>query len=281
MNTTALPVYEAVSSAEAATLGTDALRQHFLLEGLMKPGQLSMAYTHYDRMMVGGAVPTDAALSLPVYPNLRAEFFLQRRELGIINVGGAGRVLADGQAYALNKLDALYVGRDTREVRFESDDAASPACFYLLSSPAHRRCETRLMTADQAQPTTIGAAETANHRTIYKYIHAEGIESCQLVMGLTRLHTGSTWNTMPAHVHDRRMEVYFYFDLPEEHRVFHLMGPVRETRHLVVASQQAVLSPPWSVHAGCGTTNYGFIWGMAGENQDYADMDAAKISDLR
>ncbi len=191
---------------------------------------------------------------------------MQRREIGIINVGGKGSITAGDKKYDLGKLDALYIGKGTEKISFSSTDKNAPAVFYLLSSPAHRECETRLMKKEETSPVDLGASETANKRTIYKYIHADGIQSCQLVMGLTILAEGSVWNTMPAHTHTRRMEAYFYFDVPAEHRVIHFMGEPKETRHLVMANHEAVVSPPWSIHAGCGTSKYGFIWGMAGEN---------------
>lgn len=260
---------------------TAELRAHFLIERLFEADQIHFVYSHYDRMMVGGAMPTTQTIHLDSYDALKADFFLQRREIGIINVGGNGTVTVNGEAYTLRKMDCLYVGRGNRSVTFASDSAQQPAQFYLLSAPAHRDCDTALMLKEAAMPNTIGSFETANHRTIYKYIHAEGIQSCQLVMGLTVLQTGSVWNTMPAHTHDRRMEVYFYFDVPADQLVMHFMGQPQETRHLVVANHQAIISPPWSIHSGCGTSAYGFIWGMAGENYTYTDMDAVAMRDLR
>ncbi|GAA4321534.1 5-dehydro-4-deoxy-D-glucuronate isomerase [Flaviaesturariibacter amylovorans] len=271
----------ACSPAETLRMDTAQLREHFLLPELFVPDSLQATYTHYDRMIVGAAVPATQALELPAYEALRATYFLERRELGIINIGGAGSVEADGERFPLGRLDCLYVGRGTRSVIFHSDDASAPARFYLLSAPAHVAYPTRLMTAEAAQPAPMGATATANERIIYKYIHEAGIPSCQLVMGLTVLRPGSVWNTMPAHTHHRRMEAYLYFDVQPEHRVFHLLGTPQETRHLVVANEQAVLSPPWSIHSGCGTAAYAFIWGMAGENQSFADMDALAIADLK
>jgi len=224
--------------------------------------------------------PRYAPVELPPYDNLKTDYFLERRELGVINVGGTGSVVVDGVAYNVATLDGLYVGKGSRNVSFQSDAAAEPARFFLMSAPAHYAHPTAKLAREDANPTRLGARETANERTIYKYIHAGGLASCQLVMGLTVLEPGSVWNTMPAHVHDRRMEAYCYFDLHPDHRVFHLMGPPDQTRHLVVANHQAVISPPWSIHSGCGTTNYSFIWGMAGENMDFADMDFAPISSL-
>ena len=269
------------SPKEVMQMSTADLRENFLIENVMQPGTLQLTYSHYDRVIIGGVVPAGSAVALENFENLKAEFFLERRELGVINVGGPGSIEVDGQHYSLGKLDCLYVGRSSRNVLFKSDDAAQPARYYLLSAPAHHDYPTTFMPKEQAMPTTIGSLETSNERTIYKYIHKEGIQSCQLVMGLTILNTGSVWNTMPAHTHDRRMEAYFYFDVPEDQAVVHFMGQPQETRHLLVHNHQAIISPPWSIHAGCGTRNYAFIWGMGGENKDYSDMDAVKISELR
>ncbi|OGX91650.1 5-dehydro-4-deoxy-D-glucuronate isomerase [Hymenobacter coccineus] len=271
----------AIGPRETAAMNTAELRENFLIETLFVPGEVTLVYTHYDRMVVGGAVPTGAPLALSCPDNLKADFFLQRRELGILNTGAAGTVTVDGTAYALGPQDCLYVGRDARDVQLASADAAQPARYYLLSTPAHRAYPTTRRTQAEATPVTLGALETANQRTIYKYIYNEGITSCQLVMGLTQLHPGSVWNTMPAHTHDRRMEAYLYFNLPEGQRVLHLMGQPQETRHLWVGEGQAILSPPWSIHSGCGTAGYTFIWGMGGENLEYTDMDPAAISELR
>ncbi|WBO85461.1 5-dehydro-4-deoxy-D-glucuronate isomerase [Hymenobacter yonginensis] len=273
--------YYAIGPRETAAMNTAELRENFLLENLFVAGDIQLVYTHYDRMMVGGVVPTAAPIALPNPANLKADFFLQRRELGILNIGAAGTVTVDGTAYELGRQDCLYVGKDAREVVFASSDAAAPAKFYLLSTPAHASHPTTRLTQAEATPVTMGTLETANQRTIYKYIYSEGIQSCQLVMGLTQLHAGSVWNTMPAHTHDRRMEAYLYFDLAEGQRVLHLMGQPQETRHLWVGEGQAILSPPWSIHSGCGTAGYTFIWGMGGENQEYTDMDPVAIPDLR
>ncbi len=271
----------AIGPRETAALNTAELRENFLLENLFVADAVELVYTHYDRMVVGGAVPAAGPLELPCPANLKADYFLERRELGILNIGAAGTVTVDGTAYELGPQDCLYVGRGAQSVMFASAEAGSPAKYYLLSTPAHASYPTARRTQAEATPVTMGTAETANQRTIYKYIYDEGLASCQLVMGLTRLHAGSVWNTMPAHTHDRRMEAYLYFDLPADQRVLHLMGQPQETRHLWVAEGQAILSPPWSVHAGCGTAGYTFIWGMGGENQQYTDMDAVAIPDLR
>jgi 4-deoxy-L-threo-5-hexosulose-uronate ketol-isomerase len=260
---------------------TEELRAAFLTEPLMEKDSVRLVYTHYDRVIIGGVKPVDRRVALEMHPELKAEFFLQRREIGIINVGGKGKVYAGNAEYELDKLDCLYIGRGVQRVEFGSHHPEHPAAFYLLSVPAHADNPVQLMTCQEALPAEVGSAATSNARTIYKYIYADGIKSCQLVMGLTILKTGSVWNTMPAHTHTRRMEAYFYFDIPEQQRVFHLMGEPQETRHLLVANGQAVISPPWSIHSGCGTSNYAFIWGMAGENYTYTDMDAVAIADLR
>lgn len=271
----------AQSPKEVKTLDTAALRESFLITDLMQEDTFSFTYSHYDRAIVGSVVPVTREMELPVTDNLRADFFLQRRELGIINVGGPGEVRVEAQVFNVNKLDAVYAGKGSRSVRFKSLSAADPAKFYLYSVPAHQEHPAVLIRKEDAIPTTIGSPKTANERTIYKYFHLEGAKSCQLVMGLTVLSEGSVWNTMPSHTHDRRMEAYFYFDLPPEHVVIHLMGQPQETRHLVVQNDQAILSAPWSIHSGCGTSNYGFIWAMCGENLVYSDMDAVAVKDLR
>jgi 4-deoxy-L-threo-5-hexosulose-uronate ketol-isomerase len=260
---------------------TACIRERFLIDKQVQPDHINCTYTLYDRMIVGFANPVTQQLELPNYPNLRAEYFLERREIGIINVGGDGVIVADGQSFELKKLDCLYIGKGTKSVEFSSKDSKVPAVFYMLSCPAHATHPTTLLANVDAVKVTLGSSETANHRTINKYIHLEGIKSCQLVMGLTILHNGSVWNTMPPHVHDRRMEAYFYFDVPEGQKIFHYMGEGDETRHITMDNYDAVVSPPWSIHAGSGTASYSFIWGMAGENLDYTDMDAITIVDLK
>ena len=271
----------AIGPRETATLTTSGLREHFLIDSLFVPGEITLTYTHYDRMIVGGAQPAEAPLALPCPESLKAEYFLERRELGALNVGGTGTVTVDGTVYELGNQDCLYVGLGSKEVTFASADAAQPAKFYLLSAPAHHAHPTTRRTQAEATPVEMGDAETANRRTIYKYIYAEGIQSCQLVMGLTQLRPGNVWNTMPSHTHDRRMEAYLYFNLPASQRVLHMLGEPTETRPLWVSNEQAVLSPPWSIHTGCGTSAYAFIWGMAGENREYTDMDAVPLEALR
>jgi 4-deoxy-L-threo-5-hexosulose-uronate ketol-isomerase len=269
------------SPAEVAMMNTEEIRDNFLADGLMQDGQITYLYSHYDRVIIGGAKPTTTQLKLENDSELRAAYFLERRELGIINVGSPGTVSVDGARYSLDKLETLYVGKGKREIVFESLEKENPACYFLMSAPAHSEYPVRKMGKDEASPAHMGETITANKRTIYKYIHADGIQSCQLVMGLTVLETGSVWNTMPPHTHTRRMEAYFYFDVPENQRVFHFMGEPDETRHLLIGNHEAILSPPWSIHSGCGTTNYSFIWGMAGENYSFTDMDAVPVSEIR
>jgi 4-deoxy-L-threo-5-hexosulose-uronate ketol-isomerase len=232
-------------------------------------------------LIIGGVVPVNTGISLPNEGELKANFFLERREMGIINVGRAGIVSADGKEYAVDKMDCLYLGRGTKEVKFKSKSKKDPSLFYFLSAPAHHKYPSKLMKKEKASPVNLGDASTSNKRTIYKYIHKEGIKSCQLVMGLTVLEQGSVWNSVPPHTHTRRMEAYFYFDLIEAHRVMHFMGEPQETRHLVVANNEVAISAPWSMHFGVGTSNYGFIWGMAGENQAFSDMDLVPVAAIK
>ena len=260
---------------------TPELRECFLADGLFKPGEIQLNYVDLDRAVVGMAVPVDRPLTLSSTPELRADYFTERRELGALNIGGPGVVYASDAKYDLENLDLIYIGRGNPDIRFESKSADNPAVFYLLSYPAHTAHPVTVVRKADAQPTEIGASATSNRRTIYKYIHMGGAKSCQLVMGVTHLHEGSTWNTMPAHTHMRRSELYLYFDVADNARVFHLMGPPKETRHIVVANREVVISPGWSIHAGVGTQAYKFCWGMGGENQDYADMDPAPVESLR
>ena len=269
------------SPKEVKGMNTEELRSNFLVQQLMKADEITLVYTHYDRVIVGGVKPVKQKVTLPNEGELRADYFLQRREIGIINVGGAGYVDADGDSFDLEKLDALYLGKGTQAVSFTSKAKDAPACFFLMSAPAHHGYPNRKMTKEEASPVALGETATANKRTIYKYIHQDGIQSCQLVMGVTVLSEGSVWNSVPPHTHTRRMEVYFYFDLPAQHRVFHMMGEPSETRHVIMANHDAVISPPWSLHCGPGTTNYGFIWAMAGENYTFTDMDPVAIADIR
>ena len=269
------------SSPEAVKhYDTTALRNEFLISNLMQKGKVHLTYTHYDRYIAGGAVP-DSPLKLEAIDPLKADYFLERRELGIINAGGSGSVDVDGTTYTLDHKDALYVGKGAKEVVFKSDDATKPAKFYLNSAPAHTSYPTVKVSLGDANKLELGSLETANHRTVNQMIIGGVVTTCQLQMGMTELKTGSVWNTMPAHVHDRRMEVYYYLDIPEGQSVCHFMGQPQETRHIWMQNHQAVISPPWSIHCGSGTSNYTFIWGMAGENLDYSDMDVAKITELR
>ncbi|HVT87072.1 MAG TPA: 5-dehydro-4-deoxy-D-glucuronate isomerase [Chitinophagaceae bacterium] len=269
------------SPEETKQMGTEQLRTHFLVQELMQNDTIQLVYSHYDRMIIGGAKPMSKTLQLPNHDELKAEYFLERREMGIINVGAKGVITADGKNYDLYKLDCLYLGKGTKKVSFSSVNKKEPAIFYLLSAQAHHKYPNKLMKKEKASPVNLGDAATSNKRTIYKYIHLDGIKSCQLVMGLTVLEPGSVWNSVPPHTHTRRMEVYFYFDVPDSQRVFHFMGQPQETRHLVMKNYEAVISPPWSMHYGCGTSNYGFIWGMAGENQVFSDMDPAPVHELK
>jgi 4-deoxy-L-threo-5-hexosulose-uronate ketol-isomerase len=259
---------------------TEELRAAFLVDALFEPGRISTAMIDLDRTIVGSVVPVDGPLTLESDPDLRAGYFTERRELGILNVGGAGAVEVNGEIFELGNLDALYVGRGNERVSFLSRDGSVPAEFYLLSYPAHATYPTRKIESSRLEPTELGSAKTANERRITRLIHLDGARSCQLVMGFTQLAEGSVWNTMPPHTHMRRSEVYLYFNLAPADRVIHLMGPANQTRHIVVANKQVVVSPGWSIHAGVGTANYSFCWGMGGENQVYSDMDALAITDL-
>jgi len=271
----------AIGPRETKALDTKALRDNFLIENVFADDTIQLVYTHYDRYLAGGAKPVGKPLPLETIDALKASYFLERRELGIINVGGAGKVSVDGEVYELGFKEALYVGRGHRDVVFYSDDAGRPAKFYLNSAPAHRAYPSKKVTKAEAETVELGSLETANHRVINKLLVNSVVETCQLQMGMTELKTGSVWNTMPAHTHDRRMEVYFYFEVPEGQSVSHFMGQPEETRHIWMQNEQAVISPPWSIHAGAGTSNYTFIWGMAGENLDYDDMDKRAITELK
>lgn len=261
-------------------LDTAGLRKDFLLDGLFRPGVVELRYWETDRTVVGGIVPLAAPLRLEASTELKAAFFCERREVGIVNLGGAGSVTADGKTFALAKQDFLYLGRGTRDVSFASVDAAAPAAFYLVSYPAHAAHPARHIAFADTKPNVLGAPETSNHRRIHKMIHPDNGPTCQLVMGFTLLSPGSVWNTLPPHTHDRRSEVYLYFDVPANQVVMHYLGQPQETRHLVVRDREAALSPGWSIHMGAGTAAYGFVWAMGGENQDYSDMDPAPIATL-
>ncbi len=266
---------------DAKNYTTERLRKDFLVKNLFVTNEVNMVYTMYDRMIVGGAMPVGEKLHLEAIDPLRADFFLTRRELGIFNVGGKGRVLVGDDVFDLDYKNALYIGKGDREVYFESLDANNPAKFYFNSANAHKNYPDKKITKEDAIIAEMGSLETSNHRNIAKMIVNQVLPTCQLQMGMTELSPGSVWNTMPAHTHSRRMEIYFYFEIPEEQALCHLMGEIDETRHIWLHNDQAVISPEWSIHAGSGTSNYTFIWGMGGENLDYGDMDIAKITELK
>lgn len=273
------------NQADAKHYDTARLREEFLIEGIFVPEDVTAVYSHVDRVVTLGAMPVQVTLNLQknVDPlkDLGVDYFLERRELGIINLGGSGTVLADGVEYPLQRLNALYVGKETREVLLKSDNPDQPAKFYMSSAPAHAKFETKLITLETANKVELGSLETSNKRVIYQLIHPAVLDTCQLSMGCTMLDTGCVWNSMPCHTHERRMEVYLYFDMTEDNLVFHFMGEPQETRSIVMQNEQAIISPSWSVHFGCGTSNYAFIWAMAGENRTFTDMDHIKMNELR
>ena len=260
---------------------TDRLREEFLIDDLFKPDEVKMVYSHIDRIITGSAVPATKALTIDAGAELRAEYFLQRREMGIINIGGEGTVTVDGTVYTLRHKDGIYIGMGCKDIRLDSCDRSNPAKFYFNSAPAHKTYPTVYIRPEECVKVELGTMEESNHRTICKYILPGQVESCQLVMGMTSLCPGSVWNTMPCHTHDRRMEVYLYFDLPADAVVFHYMGEPTETRHIVMRNEQAVISPSWSIHSASATRAYTFIWGMVGENQDFDDMDGVAMKDIR
>jgi 4-deoxy-L-threo-5-hexosulose-uronate ketol-isomerase len=271
----------AIDPQAGAAMATDELRGNFHIGDLFQPGHIALTYTHYDRMVVGGAMPTGGVLELAAIKPTGTKNFLDRRELIAVNIGGAGIVEVDGETHKLDSRDMIYIGMGAGTVRFSSADAASPAKFYLLSAPAHETYPTRKIAIADAKRIDLGSQKTSNERSIFQFIHADGVKTCQLVVGMTQLAEGSVWNTMPCHVHDRRMEVYLYFDVPETARVFHFLGEPDETRHIVMKNEEAVLSPPWSIHSGAGTSNYAFIWAMAGDNVNYTDVDPVPLETLR
>lgn len=260
---------------------TERLRRDYLIENLFEPGKIRLVYSHSDRIIVGGACPTGSALLLEAGKDLGTEFFLARRELGVINIGGGGTVTIDGKDHDLGRRDGLYIGMGTKEIALASADGDQPAKFYLNSAPAHKSYPTRAVSMKKAKRVPLGSRSESNQRVIYQYIHPEVLETCQLVMGMTILEPENVWNTMPCHTHARRMEAYMYFDLPENAVVFHFLGEPTETRHIVVRNEQAVLSPSYSIHSGVGTAAYTFIWGMVGENQTFTDMDFVSMDVLR
>ncbi len=281
----------AVSPKDVKHYTTERLREEFLIQGLFVPGEIKLVYSHIDRIITGSATPADKELVLTAGDELRAKYFCERRELGVINIGGKGTITIDGKAYSVGHKEGMYIGMGSKDIRFASDDASVPAKFYLNSAPAHRTCPTVLIKPEgepeegvvivkKENKVELGSLEQSNHRTICKYILPGQVESCQLEMGMTKLEPGSIWNTMPCHTHDRRMEVYLYFDIPEDAFVMHFMGEPQETRHIVMRNEEAVISPSWSIHSGAGSQAYTFIWGMVGENQDFDDMDGVDNKDL-
>ncbi len=271
-----MKIVHQVHPADFAGYNTAQIRERFLLEKLVQQNQVNVAYSHYDRMVVGAAYPTASALELGTYDALKSDYFLSRREMGVVNIGEKGAVNVDGENFELDKIDCLYIGKGEKKVSF------NPGGKYIFfSAPAHQEHPTRVLKAADATPAEMGSSETANHRTINKYIHAGGLQSCQLMLGVTNFKPGSIWNTMAPHLHDRRMEAYFYFDLPQGQRIVHLMGEPDETRHIFLNNEEAVLSPSWSIHSGVGTAAYSFIWAMAGENMSFTDMDAVNIQTLK
>ncbi len=260
---------------------TNEIRESFLVEKFFQPDSIYLLYSEVDRGIIGSAVPGQKKLTLSASKELAADYFCERREIGVLNIGGKGEITVDRKVFDMENRDGLYIGRDSKEIIFSSKNAKEPAAFYLLSFPAHQTYPTKQAKLADAEAVQLGSTEASNKRTIFKYIHPRGIQSCQVVMGFTVLEPGSVWNTMPPHTHERRMEVYLYFDMAEDTRVFHLMGTADETRHIVVANRQAVISPSWSIHSGVGTGAYTFCWGMGGENQTFEDMDGVEIGDIK
>lgn len=267
--------------ADAKTYDTTRLRKEFLIEDLFRADDTTMVYTLYDRLIVGGIMPVEKTMGLENVDDLKANYFLERREIGIVNVGGAAKIVADDETFELGYKEMLYIGRGKKDVTFQSIDKSKPAKLYFNSAPAHKEYPSKKITKAEADVMQLGALETSNERRINRMIINSVVETCQLQMGMTELMPGSVWNTMPAHVHNRRMEAYFYFEVPAEDAVCHFMGPVDETRHIWMHNEQAVISPSWSIHSAAATHNYTFIWGMAGENLDYGDQDFSKITDLK
>ena len=266
---------------DSKSYDTKQLREHYLVEEVFIDDKIELTYSHVDRIIFGGIKPVKESLKLEAGKSMGVDYFLERREMGVINIGGEGKVLIDGEEFTLNNKDGLYIGKGNKEIIFESSNPQNPAKFYINSVPAHKEYKTVKIEIEKANPVKMGDNSTLNKRTIYQYVHPNVCESCQLLMGLTILEPGSAWNTMPCHTHERRMEVYFYFDMQEDTRVIHLMGEPTETRHLIVKNEQAIISPSWSIHSGVGTSNYTFIWGMCGENQTFDDMDHIDKETLR
>ena len=275
-----MEIRHAVHPEQAANMGTQELRKHFLIKELFMPHEIKMVYSYYDRLIVGGAAPVKDLTITADESLLGAPYLLARREMGIINIGGSGKVSVDGGVISLSPRDGLYIGMGAENITFSSDDAENPACFYFNCAPAHTTYPTEKVTFETAAPIFLGEMEKSNKRTIRKYFHPDGIKSCQLVMGMTALDAGCVWNTMPVHTHQRRMEAYIYFDISKDDFVMHFMGEPTETRHIVVRNREVVLSPSWSIHSGSGTASYTFIWGMVGENQTFTDMDGVPMTDI-
>ena len=271
----------ASSNKDSKNYDTKRLREEYLIENLFIENEIKLVYSHIDRIIIGGIFPITEKIKLKGGKELGSNFFLERRELGVINIGGPGIIILDDEEFSLNNKDAIYVGLGIKEVFFKSLDIKNPAKFYLNSAPAHYKYPTTLITLEKAKKVKMGDTSTSNKRTINQYIHPDVCKSCQLVMGMTVLEDGSVWNSMPTHTHDRRMEVYFYFDMNENTRIFHFMGEPNETRHIIMKNEEAVISPSWSIHSGAGTASYTFIWGMAGENQTFTDMNHIEMKDLR
>lgn len=278
-------IREPANSKDVKHYTTDRLRDEFLIQNLFEPGKIQRVYSHIDRIITMGYCPGNAPLeladNLDIWENLGTDFFLERRELGSINVGGKGSITVDGEKYTMNPEDGIYIGKGAKEVIFASEDEKNPAKFYTLSAPAHTTYPTVHIDITKAKQVPLGSQENCNKRTIYQFLHPEVLDSCQLMMGLTKIEAGNVWNTMPAHTHERRMEVYFYFNVPEDQAIVHFMGEPSETRHVIMRNEEAVISPSWSIHSGAGTCNYSFIWAMVGENKAFTDMDHIDMKDLR
>lgn len=276
-----MEIRQPIHSDHAKQLDTAGLREQFLIEDMFQAGQINLTYSHIDRIIVGGVVPTTEPVIFEGGKEIGVDFFLQRRELGVINIGQAGSVIVDGTTYEIGSREAIYVGQGAQDIQFVSANPEQPARFYLNCAPAHMAYPTRKITRDDVEVESLGSQDNCNVRTIYKYLHPAVLPTCQLLMGMTELAPGSLWNTMPCHTHERRMEVYLYFDMKDDNIAFHYMGQPQETRHIVVRNEQAVISPSWSIHSGVGTASYTFIWGMVGENQVFHDMDHVAMSDLK
>jgi 4-deoxy-L-threo-5-hexosulose-uronate ketol-isomerase len=276
-----MEIRHSINPEDAKKYDTDKLREEFLIQKLFIPGELKLIYSNFDRIIVGGIIPLKEPVPLETEINMGTDFFLERREAGVVNIGGLGKILIDNEEYTLGAKDCLYIGMGARNVVFSSEDKSNPAKFYMNCAPAHKNFPAEKIGIKDAEPIHLGALSESNKRTIYKYIHPDGVKSCQLVMGVTELEPNNIWNTMPCHTHVRRMEVYLYFHIPEDAVVFHFIGQPEETRHIVIRNEEAVISPYWSIHSGVGTKNYSFIWGMVGENQTFSDMDAVPMDILK